>query len=88
MSAARYSVEFLPAVRDDISFMLVGARDREYLSECVMRIDQALRDDPYAVGESRETRDARLLFEGALAAIYRIDPANRRVRVTGLERTR
>ena len=88
MSGPRYSVEFRADVQEELAYLLVGARDREYLSECVVRFDAALRDDPYAVGEGRDSRDARLLFEGGLTALYRVRPAERKVVVLAVARAR
>ena len=82
----KYSVHFTSDVRDAVAIMIAGARDSEYLSECVIRIDTALRADPFAVGEGRESDEERFHLEGPLAVHYEVDRRAARVLVTELRR--
>ena len=84
----RYAVQFLPEARDAISFLIAGARDGEYLSECVARIHERLKQDPYAVGEGFEDPSARRLTEGPLFVLYYVEDFKRRVRIVAVRRVR
>ena len=84
----KYAVEFMPNARDAISFLIVGARDGEYLSECVVRIHESLQKDPYAVGEGFRDPSARRLVEGVLFILYYVDDFKRRVRIVAARRVR
>ena len=80
----RYSLTFMPDVRADVAWMLVEARDLEYLSECVVGIDQALRTNPLGIGEGRESDTVRCLFEGPLTVFYEVDRFAAAVEVTAV----
>ncbi|WP_171187503.1 hypothetical protein [Alienimonas chondri] len=68
--------------------MIVEARDSEYLSECVVRIDGALRTTPLAVGEGRESDTVRCLFDGPLTVFYEVDRSAAAAKVTAVLLTR
>ena len=57
-----------------------GATDRAMVTWAVEQIDRLLARDPLGQGESR-SGDDRILFVPPLAAMYRVDVANRTVRV-------
>jgi len=78
----RYTLTFLPKVRTHIAWMIVEARDSEFLSECIIRIDGVLRTTPLAVGEGRESDTVRCLFEGPLTVYYEVDRFAAAVEVT------
>jgi len=84
----RYSLTFLPEVRADVAWMIIEARDSEYLSECIVRIDGALRTAPLTVGEGRESDVDRCLFEGPLTVFYEVDRDAAAVVVTAVFRVR
>jgi hypothetical protein len=56
----------------------LNAADRNEVTAAAHRIDLALGHDPLSAGESRD-RGFRILYDGPLAAIYKIDSHGRRV---------
>lgn len=63
------------------------AADRAAITAASDRLDNQLRSDPFGAGESREFR-VRIVFDPPLAALYQLDPSERRVLVlqVGLSR--
>ena len=83
-----YSVQFLPEARDAVSFLIAGARDGEYLSECVVRVYERLKRDPYGVGRSIGDPSGRQMSEGPLSVLYYVDDFKQRVQVVAVRRVR
>ena len=83
-----YAVQLLPEARDALSFLIAGARDGEYLSECVVRIYDRLKSDPYGVGERVSGPSGRRMSEGSLSALYYVDDFMQRVQVVAVRRVR
>ena len=83
-----YRVRILRPARDDIDAIFFGARDRERLEECLVRVYSDLQADPLARGESRAAEHVRVLFEGPLTVVYRVDQEAGRVEITAVFRPR
>ena len=83
-----YAVQFLPEARDAVSFLIAGARDGEYLSECLVRVYERLKADPYAVGTAIGNPSARQMVEGSLSALYYVDDFKQRVQVVAVRQVR
>jgi hypothetical protein len=70
-----YDVDW-DAVEDDLANVWMTAADRAAVTAAVHRIDRQLQRDPSACGESRG-RTNRLVFDGPVGVLFRVDAPNR-----------
>jgi hypothetical protein len=76
----RFRVFWEDDAEAELARLWLAARDRQRLTEVSSRIEDRLRRDPESVGESRQP-GIRLLFDNPLWVEFRIDAADRIVRI-------
>jgi len=76
----RYSVRWLPGAEQELATLWMGAESRSAVTRAAFEIDQDLRDDPDAVGESRPG-NLRVHFVAPLGVAFRVAPEDRLVQV-------
>ena len=67
----RYRVEWSRDAEADLANVWTDASDRGAISEASHRLDQALVNNPHALGESR-SGDNRIVFSSPLGMEYKI----------------
>jgi hypothetical protein len=80
-----YTVVWSTVAQNDLAQLWVTAPDRAAVTAAANRIDQLLRRDPHAQGESR-FESSRILVEPPLAVYFRIDDPDCLVEVTDVWR--
>jgi hypothetical protein len=83
----KYTVIWLKAAEDLLADLWTQAEDRNAVAAAADRIDEMLRHDPGALGESRSDK-SRILFEGVLAVLFELSEPDRKVFVTAVKRCR
>lgn len=78
-----YEVEWLPTARQHFAaaWRPLEEAGRQELMRIVESLDERLRDDPEAIGESRESDFTRMAWESPVAISFQIDPRLKLVRV-------
>lgn len=79
-----YSLVWTDWAYDELAdiWVAVDAATRERIEAAILKLNKELQDDPWDVGESRESdTNRRIAFAGPIAVIFRINEASRTVRV-------
>jgi hypothetical protein len=79
----KWTVVWRPPTEDNLADLWVDASDRNAISQAADTIDQILRSDPYAFGESR-SGNTRILIIEPLAVVYDVLPDDCLVMVTSV----
>lgn len=74
----RYSVACTPTADGQLAAIWITARNRGSVTAAALEIENALADEPLAVGESREG-NLRILFVEPLGVRYLVEPEDLRV---------
>lgn len=81
----KYTVAFKPAAEQELANIWSNAPDRAAVTAAAHEIEIALQRDPVACGESRG-KGTRVLFHPPLVVQYRVNEADRMVRVVEVKR--
>jgi hypothetical protein len=76
----KYTVIYLPSAEQQLADLWLAAADRSAITSASDKIDQLLKDNPLAVGESRVS-NIRILFEEPLVVVYDVREADLVVKV-------
>lgn len=76
----KYTVIYLPSAEQQLADLWLQAADRSAITSASDKIDQLLKDNPLAVGESRVS-NIRILFEEPLVVVYDVREADLVVKV-------
>jgi hypothetical protein len=71
-----FDVRWTDRADQELAAAWLAAPDRNAVSQAADRVEFLLKRDPLAQGESRSGNE-RLMFEGPLAVLYRVEPAAR-----------
>jgi hypothetical protein len=77
---ANYTVVWVSEAEGEAASLWMEAENRAIVAEAIDEIDELLKRDPYAVGESRDA-DRRILPVWPLAVTYEVCPDDRLVTV-------
>lgn len=80
-----WTVRYRPAAEDQLADLWTSSPDRGDIAAAADRIDELLRRDPYAQGESREG-SKRILVVAPLAIYYTVSVPDRTVYVSDVWR--
>lgn len=69
----KYTVTWVPDAEQELASLWVHAVDRAAVTDAANRIDQCLRFDPQAQGESR-SQGKRVLLVPPLGIIFKVHP--------------
>lgn len=81
-----WTVVWLDSAQDHLAHLWIYASDRNPVALAANRIDELLRRDPYAVGESRSGVN-RVFLEQPLGISYDVSDEDRLVTVLAVWRT-
>jgi hypothetical protein len=81
----KYTVIWAKEAEDEVAQHWIEAEVRGVIADAADAIDDLLRRDPHAVGESRDD-ERRILFVWPLGIIYRVREADRIVNVSDVWR--
>ena len=81
-----WTVVWFDSAQDQLAELWMTAADRNALALAANTIDQLLRQDPYAVGESRVGNN-RILFASPLGVTYDVSDDDRLATVLAVWRT-
>jgi hypothetical protein len=76
----RYTVVWRPVAEAALAQLWVDSPDRDAVANAADYLDEMLRLDPYAIGESR-TADTRVAFQGPLGLLCEVYDDDRMVAV-------
>ena len=76
----KWTVIFQPSAKDELASLWLNSTDRKAVADAADAIDQILRTNPLAAGESRDG-DMRLLIEPPLAVLFDVEADDRKVTV-------
>ena len=76
----KYTVVYLPSAEQQLADLWLKSADPTAVTRASDQIDQSLKDNPLAVGESR-VANLRIVFEEPLAVVYDVREADLLVKV-------
>ncbi len=83
-----YRVDWTEEADQQLAAVWTAADDRTAVTVAAQRIEQRLGLDPLTQGEARDDFDVRILFDGPLGVVYRVDVFARTVIVVSVGSSR
>jgi mRNA-degrading endonuclease RelE of RelBE toxin-antitoxin system len=81
----RYELVWTDSAQNELAAIWLAARDRHRIQEILDGLDRPFVERPHDLGESRND-DLRVLFEGPLRFLFRVDDEAMTVTVVSLVR--
>ena len=72
-----YRVDWTEEAEQRLAALWTASSDRADITAAARRIEQRLGLSPLTQGEARDEFDFRILFDGPLGAVYRVDMPGR-----------
>lgn len=68
-----YRVDWTEEAEQKLAAAWIESEDRAAITSAARRIEQRLGLNPLTSGEARDDFDVRILFDGPLGVVYRVD---------------